>query len=66
MNSPASSRSTAKFISQTKEEKKMKEKYTGLELEIIRFSSDDVIVTSFTDGGNQECPTDANICFSNE
>lgn len=44
----------------------MKEKYTELELEVIKFSSEDVIVTSFTEAeGNWECPTDTNICFSN-
>ena len=42
----------------------MKEKYTDIELEIIRFSSEDVIVTSFTENGEQNCQTDTNICFS--
>lgn len=42
----------------------MKEKYTEIELEIIRFSSEDVIVTSFTENGDLDCQTDTNICFS--
>ena len=44
----------------------MKEKYTEIELEMIRFSSEDVIVTSFTENGDQNCQTDTNICFGNE
>ena len=42
----------------------MKEKYTEAEFEIIQFSSEDVIVTSFTDSGEQNCLTDTSICFS--
>ena len=42
----------------------MKEKYTELELEVIEFRTEDVIVTSFTDGQPLDCPEHHDVCFS--
>ncbi|MBR6874431.1 MAG: hypothetical protein IKN17_13075 [Ruminococcus sp.] len=41
----------------------MKKEYTELELEVIEFGTDDVIVTSFGSKDTLNCPEHSDMCF---